>query len=172
MVLWIIIGVFLLIILVLAWIIFIPVILFADTASHRYSVHQLLTFSLAFTPKDSQWIRFKIFGINVSSVQAKEKARPKKKEKKETKQKAKPLASYVRLFKRSLKSLTIKKLVIDLDSGDVVANAKLYPLAILVSNGRNSQMHINFQGQVYAHLEAELRLYVVVGAFIKHLFNF
>lgn len=94
------------------------------------------------------------------------------KTKKDSTSTKKTFGSWLTLLTRSLKCLTIKKLNINIDSGDVVMNAKLIPIAYFLSTQNNMQVNINFQGDVYGYLEAKIRLRVLVSAFIKHLFNF
>lgn len=138
---------FLLIILILSWIIFVPVTLLLDTRTQKYLVYQPFTFSAAFTPFDTHWLKMRVFGISLGPFKASEKSSAKKRLEKKAKPKAaKSFASNLKLLKRFLRSLTIKKLTIDLDSGDVVTNAKLYPPGITGIQWKKYPTKYQFRG--------------------------
>ncbi len=69
------------------------------------------------------------------------------------------------LLKGILRSITIKKLALDIDTDDVVYNAKLVPLCYSLSRGPVS-LNMNFHGRVYACFNAEIKLYKIGWAFL------
>ncbi len=73
-------------------------------------------------------------------------------------------------MQRCLKSLTLKDLIVDIDTGDVILNAKLVPAAYLINNmTHNALVNINFEGRLQFVLRMELRLYIILLALIKDL---
>jgi len=64
----------------------------------------------------------------------------------------------------------VKNLTIAIDTGDVVLNAELTPIAfMLTKKSRNRLIEINFEGHLLMVLNAEIRLYIILIAVIKDL---
>ena len=145
-----------------AWLIFLPWIVEVDTSRETYEVFQRGTLrfwlSTGFQP------RLRLFGISVP-LQAGEKKRPVKKISKPKKSKrqfhTQPLWG---LAKGIYQSLSVKWFYLDLDTDDVVWNARLIPVFSLLNRG---PMHLatNFEGRVVARLRAEVKLYRIGWAF-------
>jgi hypothetical protein len=68
-----------------------------------------------------------------------------------------------------LTSICIKRFNLNVDTDDVVMNAKMLPAFLFLSRGP-VHLSTNFEGRVYFNLLAEVRLYRISGAFI--LFHF
>jgi hypothetical protein len=66
------------------------------------------------------------------------------------------------LFKGVLNSFRVKRFILNIDVDDVVLNAQLIPILLLVSRGPVS-MNTNFNGRNYLDLEVEGRLNKVYG---------
>lgn len=96
--------------------------------------------------------------------------RKKKKKKKARKKHKWKVKQPMKLLRKCMKALTIKVLNVDMDTDDLVLNAKLIPLAYFLSNERqNRHININFEGQFFVYFLAELRLHLILIAFVKHL---
>lgn len=161
-------GLLILILIVLVWIIFVPVSVYIDTATNRYEVFQAGTFSASLVWENEPGVNLKIVGlpINTSKKSMIAQASPEKKEVKRKSQKS-PEAMWF-LIKGIAKSISLRKLVLDFDPGDVVLNAQLVPL-LTQAQTKSIRIATNFNGQLYAHVEMEAYLYKMLWTFIQFL---
>ncbi|NER09080.1 hypothetical protein SAMN06265375_1011436 [Muriicola jejuensis] len=67
---------------------------------------------------------------------------------------------------RVLRSFEIKKWELDLDTGDCITNAKLYPLFALL-NYRSGGFHVNFEGRNHAVLMVRNRPVSLIKSFFN-----
>ncbi|MGE4016614.1 MAG: hypothetical protein AB7E82_09770 [Cyclobacteriaceae bacterium] len=159
-----------LILLIVGWVIFVPVNIEVNVSDRYILITQPVSFSMSMYPTVSPWMQLHIMGIRVQSPS------PAAKEKQETKpQKQKPGLSRSRkawfgLVRSAARSLHLKSLWLNIDTGDVMANAKLFPFAWLASNlHEKATIQINFVGKVEGCLKASISLYVLIAAFILFL---
>ncbi len=146
---------------------FAPIVLACDTRSGIYQMYQKITFFTTIKQGEKIQAQVRLFGIRLNSGKNK-KPKPRRKGKKRKKgwSPNQPL----KLMQRSLKSLTVKNLTIAIDTGDVVLNAELTPIAFMLTNkSRNRLIEINFEGHLLMVLNAEIRLYIILIAVIKDL---
>lgn len=69
----------------------------------------------------------------------------------------KSLRSIILFVKEAVRTFSIKKFILDIDSDDYVLNAQLYPLFYWMSSGRIN-LSINYQDRNYLQLMIENRL--------------
>jgi hypothetical protein len=151
--------------LLIGWILFVPLVVDLDTSRSLFQIYQPVTFRFWITQDFSPSLR--IFGITISLRGSTTKHKQQAKQKKTKKTVS---ASQWRLqVKKILSSITIKRFIIDVDTGDVVTNAKLVPIFLMLSRDR-FHWATNFEGRVYVNWLAEVRLYQIGWAFL--LFNF
>ncbi len=73
------------------------------------------------------------------------------------------------LFKRTLKAIKVKRLIIDWDTNDFVTNAYLYPLSHLLKKPKQ-RFQINFSGKQELSIWLQARPYRLVVAFLQSFF--
>ncbi|MCE7994004.1 MAG: hypothetical protein HEP71_18590 [Roseivirga sp.] len=114
-------------------------------------------------PDEGFKVRFKVIGISL-------KFDEKREVKKSEKQRKRRIKHPVQLLRKCMKALSIKALNMDIDTDDVVLNAQLIPLAFFFSDSKqNRYIHINFEGRFFLYLLAQIRLNLILIAFVKHL---
>jgi len=91
-----------------------------------------------------------------------EKKPPPSKSKKAPKRRIKRLP--LRLL-RIARSFRVRSFQLDIDTGDVIQNAYLYPLLAAIEH-RGPDVHVNYDGRVSVHLWMENRLIRMVRAFL------
>ncbi len=164
-------SVVLVLLLVLVSLLFIPLELCIDTRDNLYYAELKGLVRANVEPDEREILRIRV------KVPFKEfyffplKPRRKKSDKIGEKKRGKKGRKYWNRFTpstiwRVVKSFEIKKWELDLDTGDVVTNAKLYPLFALL-NYRTGGFHINFEGRNHALLMVRNR---PIGL-IKSFFN-
>lgn len=90
-------------------------------------------------------------------------------EKKEMKRKSqKSPEAWKFLIKGIAKSISIKKLLLNIDTDDVVLNAQLVPVLVMART-KTVNIATNFNGQLYAHVEMDTYLNKVLWIFIQFL---
>lgn len=127
---------------------FLPIIIFIDTTSNQYYIQFKGVFKISFEKHDLEIfrLRLKILFFNFYFYPLKVKTLNKDKKviqhKLEKPKKHIPISKIVRV----IKTFKVKNCLINIDTGNCILNAKLYPLfAFLNYNHRN--FFINFQGQ-------------------------
>jgi len=147
----------------LGWLLFMPLIVDVDTSRSVYQVYQAGT--LRFWWSDDLQSHLRILGVPVSMKN--EKQHPvKKKVAKPIKDKRQPqIRNLVDLLNGLYKGICVKWFYLDLDTDDVVLNARMIPAFLFLTRG---PVHLttNFEGRVYASLRAEIKLYRIGWAFL------
>ncbi len=153
---------------------FIPVVLCIDTTKNQYFIQLrgLATVSVKQHEKEVLQIRLKVLLFNfyfyplrktLEQVQGKKKKVVKKEVKKHKKRSKRfdirKMISILRTFK-------VKKVLINLDTGDDILNAKLYPLFGLL-NHYVGTFHVNFEGRNQLVLQMQNRPIHIIKSFIN-----
>ena len=136
--------VILFVVLLILGLLFVPIQIYIDTDTSRYfvKVKGLAKINLEPDEKEIVRVRMRILFFEHSFYPITKPPKPKKKV---TRQKARPkrrlkfrkMVSLVRTFE-------IRSFAVEMDTGDYVANAKMYPLFVLLNQYVGS-FHINFQ---------------------------
>ncbi len=143
-----------LILLVIIYLLIIPIILFIDTNTNQYYI-QLKGFAKASI--ESRKIEFLRVKLNILfmtfyfyPIQYKQSKKKNLNEKKLT---HKRFSNFKRIM-RLLKSFKVKKFLINIDTGDPILNAKLYPIFSLLNISKGN-FNVNFKNinQLTLHLE-------------------
>lgn len=73
---------------------------------------------------------------------------------------------WIGLMRPMLRAFHIRRFNLDIDTGDVVTNAQLIPLFLLVSR---PPLHVvtNFEGKVLVDIDISLHIYKAVLAFLR-----
>ena len=107
------------------------------------------------------WMQFKFYPLRKSKKEKKPKEIPKKKKKK-----VRDRIPDKRTMLRLMRSFRVKKFDVELDTGDSVLNAKLYPLyAVLPFT--NIRFGINFEGRNELALVIENRPIRIIRSYIN-----
>lgn len=158
-----------LVLLTLLYLLFTPLMLFVDTVNDQYYI-KMKGLAKASVVGDTQQIvkirlnvffmRFDIFPL----ARAQKYKTKQKEEQKPKKTKTKAVFSFNKGL-RLLKAFKIKKFLIDIDTGDCIANAKLYPIFALL-NFKFGGFAINFDGRNRLLLDLRIRSIDVIRVFI------
>ena len=147
---------------ILGWILFMPLVVDVDTDRQDYRVYQHGTVRFWLTPGFQP--RLRILGISIPMKRGKE-VRMKKPRQKEKSERKFPFRNLPDLLNGIYQSITVRWFRLDLDTDDVVLNAQMIPVFTFLSRGP-VQLTANFGGRVYASLRAELKLYRIGWAFL------
>src|SRR5690606_14612110 len=111
-----------------------------------------------------------IIGFNIPAKEKKpvKKARPKKKTETKSRGLKKSAHAWFFLIRKGLSSFRLRKLWLDVDTDDVVLNAQLVPVMMLLNRGP-VWMQTNYNGRVSLQLVAEGRLNKLLWAFLRFL---
>lgn len=150
------------ILFIVGWILFMPLVIDVDTAHTRFWVYQTGTFLFSFE-KDFQ-PRLRVMGLSIP-------IKPNRKQKTEAKsleiKKNKISIHRVRMLIRKIfQSICIKQFHVDIDTDNVVLNAQLIPALVGLSRGP-VHLSVNFEGRVHARLLADVRVYRLAWAFLE-----
>ena len=164
---WIIILILLL--LLILYLLLIPIVLFIDTSTNQYYI-QLKGLAKANVEKHVEEIiriKIKITFLSFYFYPLRKKSSPKSKKliKKSSVNKRKRIS--VRKIFRMLRSFKVKRFLIDIDTGDSMTNAKLYPFYGLL-NYKTGMFNINYEGRNRMVLYMENRPLFIIKSFIKN----
>jgi len=147
--------------LIIAWLLFMPVVVNMNTDQGVYEVYQRGTVRFWLTSGFQPHMQ--VLGISVPFRSTKKHDTKKSVHKtRKAAGKGQPVTwqNAVVLGKRILKSITLRWFQLDMDTDDVVLNAKLVPVFAWLSRGP-VQLTTNFQGRVFANLRAEVKVYSI-----------
>ena len=156
MVLWIVLGVVLLLFLAL---LFMPLNLVLDTRTHEYYVQAAGLAKMRIEGDEKAIIRLRLQALfrsfyfyPIDWIDRPKRIEEKRERKKKKKKKATKLS--LRTILRVLKSFKVKRFWVHLDTGDCIANAKLYPgFALLNYLGGNFGVNFHGRNEVVLHLQ-------------------
>ena len=127
---------------------FLPIIIYIDTTSNQYYIQFKGVFKISFEKHDLEIfrLRLKILFFNFYFYPLKIKTI--KKDKELIQHKLKKPKKHIPLSKiiRVIKTFKVKNCLINIDTGNCILNAKLYPLFAFL-NYNHGNFFINFQGQ-------------------------
>lgn len=163
MVLWIIIVS---LVLLVVGVLFIPIRIFVDTAHASYyvSFKGLARASLEPDQKELFRIRLKVFFLEHFFYPLRKSTKPKKIGNRPARKKRRMNA---RTMLRLARSFKVQKLSLDMDTGDYVVNAKLYPVFMLLDRHVGS-FHINFEDRNRLVMDVRNTPYRLIKSFINH----
>lgn len=159
-------GVLIILVFLFLWIIFAPLHLVLNTACQQYEIFQFGTFSFAFHPRHQAKLAIRIFGISLP-VKSKPKAVAEKPARVKPAFK-RSVDAWRFLIVRSLRSIDVRHMELDIDTGDVVTNAKLVPVVFFLSGGP-LRLQTNFEGRVFCHIELVAHINRLIWIFFRFL---
>ncbi|WP_340202257.1 hypothetical protein [Ascidiimonas sp. W6] len=155
---------------VILYLLFVPVIISIDTVNQNYYLQVKGLAKVFITGDEKQLIKvkLKIFFLNFNFYPLKKKT-TKKKELEITEKSSKKKKYSVLNLKsalRILRSFEIKKCQLDIDTGDCIENAKLYPVFVFLNRTKGT-FRINFEGKNSLLLCVENRPLWLIRSFIN-----
>lgn len=154
----------------LLWVVFVPVYLRIDTAMGKYELSQTGTMRMSLCPGEAPLWRMWVLGFKVPiTVGEKQRKVPVEKApvNKKPNFKRSP-AKWRYMIRCVLHSITLQRLLCTIDVENVVLNAQLVPVLMLVNRGPVS-ITTNLNGQYYLHLEVKAQLNKLIWTFIRFL---
>lgn len=154
--------------LLLVSLLLLPIVVFIDTKTNQYHIKIKGLIKASFEKHEDEIfrIRLNILFINFYIYPLRKKKNLI--EKKNTKikpSKSKKQIPIIRFFK-ILRTFKVEQFFINIDSGNYILNAKLYPLFAFL-NYRTGNFHINFQGQNELKLLIKNRPIYIIKSFIN-----
>ena len=157
--------VILLVVLLALGLLFAPIQIYIDTDTVKYyvGIKGLAKASLEPDKKELIRVRLKVLFYERCFYPIKKSSKPKLPEKK-----AKPHRK-IKFGKilRVIKSFEVRRFELDLDTGDYIANAKLYPVFMLL-NHYVASFHINFENRNKLLIDIRNRPYRILKSFINN----
>ena len=139
-----------LILILLAYILLAPVDLYINTISGEYFIRQRGIVKARAIWDDDKIIRLRMhvffFSFNVFPLEKMKSGKQKKKKKKNTRELVQVRKNQSRKVLKVVRSFRIRRFFIDLDNGDYVQNAQLYPVFAFLDY-RYGGFRINFLGR-------------------------
>lgn len=164
------------------WILFGPLDFVVNTFKGEYyfQLRKVYRISIIFDPDEIVFINVKVFFINfnihplqiITNPKKRRKGEKKKKEKEKEKraQRIRSLKNtgifFSRLTWKTVETFKLKKLKLDIDTGNVITNAYLIPI-FTIFNGSRTQLSVNYMGQTGLHIAYENSLFLILRAVIK-----
>ena len=146
-----------------------PIVMVIDTRGNQYCIHLkgLAKANVVADEKEIFKIKLKVlfFNFNFYPLNKKTKVLYNNEKKKKPKKRYSKQVSF-KTGLRVLKSFKIKQFDMNLDTGDCIYNAKLYPIFAFLNHYRGG-FHINFQGRNHLILVLENRPIRIIKSFIN-----
>jgi hypothetical protein len=157
----------LVLILVLLYVLFVPIIIVLNTESNEYYVQLKGLAKAHLEAHDKEILQIRLHTLfrdfYFYPLQKKTKKVKKIEEKKSHKRKKK---FRLRTFFNVLRSFKVKRFNLDLDTGDYVRNAQLYPISTFLQY-RSGAVKINFEGRNRMELCLQNRPIHIIKSFIN-----
>ena len=175
----------------IAWILFVPFRFYIDTTINQYYFKWPGLIKVNFIPDEVEifYIRIKIpfYHLHIYPIKKliveeidkekeKETVKTEKNKKKRrvlrriNKKEVRKIKFFSRLGWKVFKALKMRKLDVDIDTGDVIYNAWLIPLFVSL-NGNRTNLRVNYQGTVSIVLLFEHSVYRILIILIKFLYH-
>lgn len=151
--------------LLVVYFLFLPIVLLIDTNSNQYYIHLkgLAKINIESDPKELLKLKLHVFFINYYIYPLRTRTSSKKKtaQRKKTKNKLR-LGTILKL----IKSFKVKKLKINMDTGNCITNAKWYPVFYFL-NYKFGGFNINFEEKNQLVLCLQNRPIRIIKSFIN-----
>lgn len=145
------------------WILLVPVIIKLDTSRNQYRLMLPGIVSASVVPTaDFFLIRCHVLFIPFTIDPLRMKDRSKTKQEKVKKKKKKRKRPFGRKLLKKVRNVSrairLRRLELDIDTDDFLLNAWLVPAFTAVNSYRNIQMRVNFEGNLFLHLDLRTRI--------------
>ena len=154
--------------LLILYLLFIPIVLFIDTTTNEYYIKLkgLAKASIETDSKELLRIKLKFLFFNYYFFPLKKNSAAKKKKKVKKNEIRKMKRGRIRKGLRMLSSFNVKKVMLDIDTGNWILNAKLYPLFGFL-NHHIGTFNVNFNGMNRMALHMQNRPIYILKSLIK-----
>lgn len=166
MMLWIVFGI--LLVLFILYLLFVPLDVVINIAKNQYFVRIRGLAKVALERHEKEFLRIKLNTL-FTRFYFYPLRKKKKEQKKKIETKSRKRRDIKSNFKRGLqviKSFKVKKLILDIDTGNCIQNAKLYP-AFAFLNHHVGTFKVNFEGRVNMVLHLQSRPIIIIKSFIN-----
>jgi hypothetical protein len=155
------------------WLLLGPIIIFLNTDTNSYYFVLPGIFRAVLVPSEELfhirgWILFIPFKYD--PFRKKKEAKTPKRQKHGQKRTPKKISGNIQLLVDAVRSFRIRKLLLDVDTDDVILNAWLVPVFTCI-NSENIRMRINFEGRASLLLDLRLRLGTLLWIFIRNKYK-
>jgi len=164
--LWTVFGI--LLFLFILYLLFVPLDIVINITKNQYFVRIRGLAKAAVEGHDKEFLRIKLNTL-FTRFYFYPLRKKKKEQKKKIETKSRKRRNFMSNFKRGLqviKAFEVKKLILDVDTGNCIQNAKLYP-AFAFLNHHVGTFHINFEGRVNMVLHMQSRPINIIKSFIN-----
>ena len=164
--LWTVFGI--LLFLFILYLLFVPLDIVINITKNQYFVRIRGLAKAAVEGHDKEFLRIKLNTL-FTRFYFYPLRKKKKEQKKKIETKSRKRRNFMSNFKRGLqviKAFEVKKLILDVDTGNCIQNAKLYP-AFALLNHHVGTFHINFEGRVNMVLHMQSRPINIIKSFIN-----
>ncbi len=157
--------VILLVVLLAFGLLFVPIQIYIDTDTLQYFVRikGLAKASLEPDKKELLRIRLKVLFFERFFYPIRKSSKPKLPKKKVKNKRRMKFGNMVRV----IRSFQVRRFVLDLDTGDYIANAKMYPVFMLF-NHYGASFHINFEDRNRLLIDIRNRPFRILKSFINY----
>ena len=166
MMLWIVFGI--LLVLFILYLLFVPLDVVINIAKNQYFVRIRGLAKVALEGHEKEFLQIKLNTL-FTRFYFYPLRKKKKEQKKKIETKSRKRRDFKSNFKRGLqviKSFKVKKLMLDIDTGNCIQNAKLYP-AFAFLNHHVGTFKVNFEGRVNMVLHLQSRPIIIIKSFIN-----
>lgn len=145
-----------------------PLVIEVDSARHKYGIYYRGIAAIDLRWDEGLYLQLWVLGWRktIEPFGMLGEKPPKKKKPEKPKRKRMAFSKIRRKLGRVLRSFTVKRFYVNVDTGDYPLNAILYPLAGALSNERRT-VCINFTGDVVVRIRIENRLGKILYAIIR-----
>ncbi|MDE3740451.1 hypothetical protein [Maribacter polysaccharolyticus] len=159
----------LLIAVIIVYLLFLKMKLYINTDTRQYYLQVVGIVKASVEADKERLVRIHIrtFFMNFYVYPLEAGRRPKKKKKISKPKVSKGKSFNYNRILRIIRTFKVNRLVLDIDTGNCITNAKLYPLCGL-SHLTNGQFNINFQGRNQLILQLDNRPIRIIKAFINN----
>ena len=158
--------IFLLLLLSIVYVLFTPIILWVDTYKKQYFIQLKGIAKASLEPMKEEVFRLKLNVLFFNYYLYPLKYKFQNNKNKKTERVIKNRSIEFKKIVRVLNSFKIKKMLVNIDTGDWTLNAKLYPLFYFSNYGKGN-FRINFQGRNQLVLHIQNRPIDIIKSYIN-----
>lgn len=155
-----------LLLLPILWIVFMPLRLRINTDLQQYEVRQPGTLNISFHPRERPFMTMRVFGFSINTEKKAKPVQVPSAHKKQKRGVSRSPSAWRYLIRGIFKSVRLKRLVCTVDIDDVVMDAKLVPVMLLLNRGVVS-VSTNSANRYFLLLEIEARLNKALWTFFR-----
>ena len=158
-----------LLLLLIVYVLFVPITLVIDTLSHQYYIKVKGLAKACIKADEYEIIKIHLRAFRFDFFFYPLKIRSGDKSEKSTKAVKKRTSKSISAKKvwRVLRSFEVKYFQLDIDTGNCISNAKLYPVFAFLNFYSKSTLNVNFEGRNSVLLDVENRPIRIIRSFIN-----